>query len=178
MKRRAVYGVLCFLLLGLVIWLPGAFAQVEASGGLGFGQRVAGTYVDQGEIGGGPFTGLQTLAVDGTHSSTNTNCCGLAGNLQGPGQGAWVRTGTRQVTLSAIIHIFDLDGFPLFVGKPTLVMDFDEDFNTATGTISTGLYLPDQDLDNDGILDYVDPDGVPFIGPIPGVDTWTRLDAE
>ena len=44
----------------------------------GFGKKVAGTYVVVGVIAEGAFEGLVMINVDGTMSTTNTNCCGGA----------------------------------------------------------------------------------------------------
>ncbi|MHC4083336.1 MAG: hypothetical protein ACYTFF_07910 [Planctomycetota bacterium] len=179
------------LALGLVITMPGAMANDDGDdlgGGLGFGQRVAGTYLDEGELLGGAISwiGVQTLGADGTVVTTNTNCCGAAGNLQSPGHGVWERTGIRQITLTALIFIqnwFPPEDCPLgceggdgsvLVGRPTIVLDFDGDFETAMGTINTALFTIDQDADFDGVLDYVDPDGVPFFC-LEGTDDFTRV---
>ncbi len=134
----------------------------------GFARMVAGTYVDNGVIGIGAFTGLQTIHADGTHTSTNTNCCGAAnGAPQSHGQGVWKQTGQRQVTLTAVILLFQEDGTPLFTARVTLVMDFDPDFKTATGPITTELFAFGADV--------TDPDELPFL-TVGGEDTWSRLE--
>jgi hypothetical protein len=162
-------AILCAMAVSAIGWSAVANREAPDTGGAGFAKRVAGTYVDEGEIGGGAFTGLQTLHVDGTHSSTNTNCCGASTpGPQSPGQGVWKRTGHRQVTVTAVIFVFLPDGTPLITARPTLVMDFDPDFQTATGTITTELFAFGQDP--------TDPDEIGVFGSATGTDTWRRLE--
>ena len=54
--------------------------------------------------------------------------------------------------------------------------DEDRSFGSSVGTISTEIFLIDQDFSPaNGILDYLEPDGVPVAGPIPGTFVSTRL---
>jgi hypothetical protein len=162
MKSKFTMFGLLFLALALVVALPGAMAgDNNDQGEDSFARKVAGTYMDDGQLLGGAITwvGAQTLGADGTVVTTNTNCCGAANNLQSPGFGVWERTGPRQVTITALIFIQDYlgDEFcpmdcrndvpPLnqLIGKPTIVLDFDQHFETATGVINTELFFIDQD---------------------------------
>ena len=195
MKVRVIVVTLSLLFLTLPFYLLAAPAQSigESSG---FAKKVSGTYVDQGEFLGGliTFTGTRTVSSDGTETATNSNCCGAApanalgqGNLQSIGLGNWQRTGNMQITSTALIFstAWDPDELGCRLGCPTdqptvaritLVENFAADFQTITGTISTEIFLLDQDLaPANGILDYLDPDGVPVAGPIPGTFTSTRL---
>ena len=53
------------------------------------------------------------------------------------------------------------------IGKPTVTLEFDEEFATATGPIATELFFPDQDPLTDD----------PFL-TVEGFDTWRRLTVE
>jgi hypothetical protein len=168
MKGTMKAVVLSFALLLLVIGLSAAPpGDSGGPGPAGFAKKVAGTYVDWGVIGTGEFTGYQTLHTDGTHVSTNTNCCGSAGGPQSHGQGVWTKTGNRQITLTAVIFVFLEDGTPFITARPTLIMDFDEEFETAAGTITTDLFAYGQDP--------TDPNEIPAFGTLTGEDTWKKL---
>jgi hypothetical protein len=170
MKSRITLFGLLFLAVALVVTLPGAMAgdgdgDTDIGGGLGFGQRVAGTYRDIGGLDiGASWIGAMTFGADGTVTTTNTSCCLGAGTFQSPGHGVWKRTGIRQITLTALIWIFNPDGSDNATAKPTIVIDFDEYFETATGVINTEIFLPG----TDPLVDE------PFLC-FPGMEEFTRL---
>ncbi len=114
------------LIGGMLAWGFSWVAPASADGGdEGLGERVAGTYVDEGEFTGfgapaecprdgfgASFTGTQTLTAHGTQVATNNLFgggdapdAGGGGNLQSPGHGNWTKTGKRQITLTSLIFI-------------------------------------------------------------------------
>ena len=180
MKAKAAVITFSLPLLALMIYLPAAVAQTSTGPSNGFGMKVAGTYVDQGEFFGGVivFNGTRTLNADGTLTSTNSNCCGAAGTLQSIGLGNWQKTGKRQITSTSIIFVQDPTLPEPTVARVTLVEDFDKKFETSTGTISTEIFFLNQDDDMNGILDYLEPGGVGSAPPgftIPGTFVSTRV---
>ena len=165
----------------LLLFLIGPLRTQTVAPINGFGKRVAGTYVQLGQIPPGPpFEGTFTIEEDGSFTSTNTNCCGMPSGFQGIGQGIWKKTGNRQITITGIIYTYLADGTPSFVVRPTLVMDYDAVFETATGSITSEIYNPLLsglgDADLDGVPDYVDYDPeVQSIVCAPGTIAFRRL---
>jgi hypothetical protein len=163
MKSRFTLFGLLFLSLAWVVTLPGAMAgdgYDQIGGGFGFGQKVAGTFMDEGGLPaiGASWIGTMTFNADGTVTTTNTSCCLGAGTFQSPGHGVWERTGNMQITLTALIFIFNADGTDNAIAKPTIVIDFDQGFDTAAGVINTEIFLP-------GMDPLVDAPVVCFAGP-------------
>ncbi len=109
------------LVLGMS-WASPASADEDDGG---FGKRVAGTYVDEGEFTGfgapaecpdagygASFTGTQTLTAYGAQVATNNLFgggdaadAGGGGNLQSPAHGNWTKTGKHQITMTSLIFI-------------------------------------------------------------------------
>ena len=166
MKAKTTTVVVSSLvLLGIAAYLTAAPRPAPG----GFAKKVAGTYVLVGEIGGGPFEGLIKVGADGTMAVTNTNCCGGAEpGPQGPGHGAWVKTGPQQITMTAVIYTFLPDGTPFLTARPTFVVDFDGDFKTASSPMTIPLFAFGQDV--------TDPDAIPLFGIITGSGDWSRID--
>ena len=87
-----------------------------------------------------------------------------------------MKTGLRQITLTSLIFVQapnpdaatnwpeDLVAGTTLTARVTLVMDFDADFETASGTITTELFLPFQDP----LID------APFLC-LAGTDDWRRV---
>ncbi|MHC4219033.1 MAG: hypothetical protein ACYSU7_11325 [Planctomycetota bacterium] len=150
MKRKITWFGLLTLLMGLVIWLPGAVANDgfgNAAVNLGFGKKIAGTYFSNAGFGG-----TLTLHSDGTVVALSGACCGdNPGNIQSEAYGNWVRTGEYQIELRTVAigtnHDFsneipELQG-PVgnFIATPMEVLDFAEDFQSVTGTLCTSVWL-------------------------------------
>ncbi len=112
MRKRTFYFM---LLISAAVITSGTVWTQAGDGdsfgrGLGFGQRIAGTY--RGELtvdfGGGPIlvgTGALSLHADGTLTASSSACCGSGAdhNVQSEGIGNWTRTDDRQIELSAMI---------------------------------------------------------------------------
>jgi len=149
--------------------------------GLGIGKKVAGSYLVDADLAPGVFPpgqGLQTLTITGELVSTDNGAlAGLSPTtpqqgpflvpIFGPGHGAWKRTGPYEITNTALIQghfgvcpapATDCD--PSLIGqqvstcKPTAVVQFDEDYQTATGSLTTVCFFAG--------VDPLDPASVPF----------------
>jgi hypothetical protein len=114
---------------------------------LGFGRRVAGTYLgaisEDGRPPGEFF--LARIGADGTISTSDTSDY-LLGEIDGVVRGAWERTGPRRLESRALGFLADGD----FV-RNSLVVEFDEDRQRATGSLTREFFLRSQ------ILDPLDP---------------------
>ncbi len=129
--------------------------------GLGFGRRIAGTYYSAP---GGIFgTGALSLHADGTLIGVSATCCGsgASDNVQSEGIGNWVRTGSRQIELSAVVlatNYDEVEGIPLPLGNVVCEVsqqwDFESDFQSYTGSLVTACW----NADPDGIPDLLDPE--------------------
>ncbi len=163
MKGKITAIVLCSLVVGLMALLP-----VATAGGGGGGPSptvFAGTYVAETEMFGGTAA-FHTLSADGTMTGTNTNCCGVAGNLQSPVHGVWQKTDELEITLTAFGFVYDLEGTLIVTARIVEVLTFDEDFETAEAVATTELWfgsVPDFEVDAPDLV----------VGPWP--DSWTRL---
>ncbi len=165
MKRNTTVFAL-LVLLGMVAYPAEQTATNTPPEG--FGKKVAGTYVVVGVIGEGAFEGLVMINVDGTMSTTNTNCCGGAlPGPQSPGHGVWEKTGAKQITITAVIYTFQPDGSTFLTARPKFVVDFDAEFETASSPITTELFAFGQDV--------TDPNEIPLFGIVPGFGDWSRL---
>jgi hypothetical protein len=82
----------------------------------------------------------------------------------------WEKTGPGEITLTAIIFGFDLDGNVIWTARVTEVLTFGEDYETAVGAAMTEIWL----YAVHGVPDFRDPPP-PDYGPIPWEDHWTRL---
>ena len=133
-----------------------------------FNDDVAGSYlVDIVVQGLGPARGLQTLTAHGGLVSTDTSSFGAQGTLNSPGHGAWRRSGTMEITSTALIFVFDpTTGQHIITANPRGVLVFDDDFETATGTLDTSLFFP--------LQDPLDPAEIP-IAVFPGTAIYRRI---
>ncbi len=186
MKSKSTLLFLSILLLVLMIGFPTAQAQIrDLNQGENpmdptirplpvpdddddeFNDDVAGSYlVDIDVQGFGPARGLQTLTADGGLVSTDTSSFGAQGTLNSPGHGAWRRSGSSEITSTALIFIFDPTGQHVITANPRGVLVFDDDFETATGTLDTSLFFPSQDP--------LDPEETPF-AVFPGTVSYRRI---
>jgi hypothetical protein len=134
--KVTLFGLLC-LTLALVVTLPGAMAGAggaasTSSMGLGFGQRIAGTYFSPAGFGG-----TLTLHADGTVAAMSGACCGAGGgaNIQSEAWGNWERTGVRQITLRTVVVATQYDPITAlptgnFMATPAAEVEFDGDYQS------------------------------------------------
>ncbi len=167
---------LCFISLNTAIVIV-AVTMVTQAGDRGrssFADRVAGTYIEDGSIGFGPFTGLHTIGADGTHVAINNESFGNGNpsetGPQSPFHGVWEQTGPRQITLTTYIFVLDPLGNFAVWARPTAVLDFDEDFETAEGTLTTMIYLPFQDPTDPEEMEIFSAQGTSFMKRVPVID--------
>ena len=129
------------------------FTKVEAAvaptgtrhwlGNLGFGSRVAGTYFGVESENGlppGEFF-LARLGADGSFVASDTSDY-LYGELDGVVRGAWERTGPQRLEARSIGFLADGD----FV-RDSLVVDFSEDRQQASGSLKREFFLRSQLID-------------------------------
>lgn len=112
-------------------------------GNLGFGTRVAGTYfgvVSENGLPPGEFY-LARLGADGTFVASDTSDY-LYGDIDGAVRGAWERTGPRRLEARTIGFLGDGD----FV-RNTLVVDFDEDWLQAAGSLTREFFFRAEVID-------------------------------
>ncbi len=133
------------------------------------GNLIAGTFIEEAVIGPGTLTGLHTLGADGTHTGTNTQSFGDGNpSEQGPFSefhGVWEQTGSRQITITTFIMLFNPDGKLALWARPNVVLNFDEDFEIAEGTLATLVFAPTQDPN--------DPEEIPIV-TFEGTTTFRR----
>jgi hypothetical protein len=92
------------------------------------------------DIGPLPFSDAHTFGVGGDHVATNPS--NPNSNL-----GTWIQTGARQITARDVSFAVDATpgGTVTTIAVISLVVDFDEEFETATTTFAAKVYLPFQD---------------------------------
>lgn len=114
--------------------------------GLGFGMRIAGTYVGTA----GPFSGALTFHADGTLSAISNACCGngFGGHIESEGFGNWRRTGPFQIELAGVVASTYYDEFhvPLPAERNGVCVaseriDFAPDFESYTGELVTKCWV-------------------------------------
>jgi hypothetical protein len=144
--------------------------------GLGFGKKVAGTWLGAGtfsvdlgcdgtfDIPGIPFTDTQAFDVGGIHVVTNPG--NPNSNL-----GTWEKTGMRQLSSRGVSFAVDMTpgGTVTSVAIISLVVDFDEDFETGVTTFAAKVYLPFQDP--------LDPAELPVACSLGSHDSFRKLSA-
>ena len=101
---------------------------------------VAGTYFITIEPDGG--SSIVTLTSDGNWLSTNSQQFTIAFGDQ---QGAWQKTGQREITAKVLDFNFSLpDGVQNGVTRSRWVVTFDSDFKKLEGTVEVEIFAPDQ----------------------------------
>lgn len=194
MKKTTLFTIVPVLLFVLAVNLPAAQERlVDPSDSSvfpgeeysplpnppeGFGKKVAGAYLTDYVIdsppGFAPSPGVISLAADGSAWATDTYSFG-SGNpavfgLQSPQHGSWTKTGPLTIKSKTLWFIMDETGFHTTTGVGVVHYQFaDENFQMATGTFQTGLYLPDQDP--------LDPDEMPIL-VIEGSLTMRKIDVD
>jgi hypothetical protein len=144
MNAKSMSFVCVVVLLGLVVCLPVADAQLAIQGQsgnpFGFGKRIAGTYFSPAGFGG-----TLTLHADGTVVALSGQCCGNAANIQSESYGNWVRTGPFQIELRTVAigtnHDWLAGPTGNFIATPSEVLDFAPDFQSLTGTLCTSVWF-------------------------------------
>jgi hypothetical protein len=130
--------------------------------GLGFGKNFAGSWLGSGsfdvdlgcdgvfEFFGVPVLDAHTFGIAGGHVATNPN-------NPNSGHGTWEKTGQREITVRDLN--FGVDSTPngTLINKAivTMVVQFDEDFETATTLFGAVVYDPAEDP--------LDPAGSPMV---------------
>jgi hypothetical protein len=113
-----------------------------------FRNKVAGTYL-LNQIDG--FLQILTLTARGTALSQNS------GQMSPPPfaaqQGAWTRSGTKQIIIKTLDFTFDSDtGEFTGFGRSSFTVEFQPGFNEITGEVLVEILGPDQNpLDHDAI---------------------------
>jgi hypothetical protein len=118
-----------------------------------FGKKVAGTWALVEVSGEGQViaANLFNLTAFGTAAGTQSNdfyphtVYGMGHRYDSPTFGTWKRTGERQITITALSMHYDEWGITVAAIKEISVMDFSEDFETATVTGNAELFLPATD---------------------------------
>ncbi len=162
-----------FLLLVATVAITAGAVMSPAKDALGMrgglGDLIAGTYIEDAVIGPGTLTGLHTLGGDGTHTGTNTQSFGEGNpSEQGPFapfHGVWEQTGPHQITITTFVMLFNPDGNLSLWARPNVVLNFDEEFETAEGTLTTCVFGSTQDPS--------DPEEIPIV-TFEGTTTWRR----
>ena len=110
---------------------------------LGFGKRVAGTYLgavsEDGQPPGEFF--LARLGADGTFVASDTSDY-LYGEIDGVVRGAWKRSGPRRLETRALGFLADGD-----LVRNSLTVEFSEDGQRASGSLKREFFLRSQVLD-------------------------------
>lgn len=161
--RHAMTVLICLgFLLGWLAWndqWKGAQAQegeqASAVGNLGFGQLIAGTWLNEEyTLNGVSFPGfcnLVTMGADGTYTTTETNDYDVIlpdGNgFESPQHGSWIRTGPRELTSAQLHFDFDRDGTLEQIVKVHVVGTFAADFNSGYFEYSMEVYPVGSGLD-------------------------------
>jgi len=161
-RRSLLSALFALALVGAVtLWIaapPGRSALASsdpgndlAPAGLGFGQRIAGTWVEPGN----GYSLIMNIRADGTLTWWGSWFFGDGGDyFNGVVLGTWKRTGPREITTIEAGHINDGDGTFTATGRLQEVFTFDEDFDSFMYDGFEDLFAPDQDP--------TDPDAVPF----------------
>lgn len=136
---------------------------------LGFGQRVAGTYMGSFSL-GHEIRLLATLGADGTLVSTDSEDYSLGpvtGDLfDSPKHGAWERTGPREISATQLEFSYDPDGTLILTTRIRAVVSFvDATFNEADALFDLEIFTADQDV--------LDPEAMP-ITVVEGISTVLR----
>ena len=117
------------LIVSANVWTEARDAAIGNPTPFGFGQRIAGTYLSQSFFFGG--AGTLTFHADGTLAAISGTCCGITGSIQSEGYGNWVRTGPREIELTAVVIARSEGAEPGFtdaICTPSERLEFDEDF--------------------------------------------------
>jgi hypothetical protein len=124
----------------------------EGNEGLGFGKKIAGAWLGEGQFAldlfcdGVPDADPTFFDYD-SHSFT-VGGLWIATNPNNPnlGHGTWVQTGPREITADSIVYATDpATGALVWVMRIPGVFTFDEGFKTATSTFGAVGYLPGED---------------------------------
>ncbi len=159
------------LLISAVVIVSGTVWTQAGDGGarasLGFGQRIAGTYVAPTGFFG---PGALMLHADGTLAAASGTCCGAAGDdsIQSEAMGNWVRTGSRQIEVTALViaTIYDLDTALPDHNSACMVserLDFESDFQSYTGVLATACWNSSDEGWANVPTDLLNPDRDPDI---------------
>jgi len=162
-RRVSLASIVCgAVAIGVLAFSPARWSEVHAeaggsgspayAAGLGFGQQIAGTWVEPGD----GFSTIISIRADGTMSWWGSwffgDGTGLG--LDGPVHGTWKRTGPREITTIEVGHLNFGDGTFFATGRVQEVFSFDEAFESFAYEGIEDLFAPDQDP--------TDPDEVPF----------------
>jgi hypothetical protein len=128
------------LLFVLAVFLIPNFSAQAAPSEASLEKKVAGTYFITIEPDGG--SQIVTLTSDGNWLSTNSQQFSFAFGDQ---QGAWQKTGMREITANVLDFNFNLsDGVQTGVTRSRWVVEFDSDFEALEGTVEVEIFAPDQ----------------------------------
>jgi len=148
--------------IGVLAFLPAPWSEVHAqvrlseppaaATGLGFGQRIAGTWVEPGD----GYSTIISIRADGTMSWWGSWFFGngTGAYFDGAVHGSWKQTGPREITTVEVGHLNDGDGTFVATGRVQEVFTFDEALESFDYEGTEDLFAPDQDP--------TDSDEVPF----------------
>jgi hypothetical protein len=149
-RKRSLLMALAVL---LTVGIPGRSAVAESGSGLGFGLRVAGSFLaDLHLVGtdGTPFDiqALATLTADGGAMATDTDDYGFGTGsfFHSPKHGVWKRTGQRAVSITLLEFAYTAAGSLTTIFKLKFDGEFaDRHFDVGEGTVAFEAFLPGQD---------------------------------
>ena len=132
----------------------------------GFGKNVSGSYLLEQSDG---FMQILTLTDKGGAFSQN-NGQFTGANQFGDQQGAWKKTGRRQIKIETLDFTFNVesDSFTGF-GRSTFAAEFQKGFDALTGTVFVEIFSFDQDP--------LDPNAIPLQTFGPNEFTGRRITA-
>lgn len=153
--RRLLTLSLALVAAGAAFWPQSAHADGDILGRLQ-NLKVAGAYWAQFENALGVLPGIANLHTDGTFEFVTGLDGGVfpfprsteLGELRSAGLGAYKTSGKGQVTARAVYLFFAPPsnglgaptGFPWFANAVTFTVDFDKEFDAATGVAGFRLY--------------------------------------
>jgi hypothetical protein len=162
MRKHHVFTI--FILVFLIFYVSTIVQPREARAE--FGNKVSGTYLlTQSDS----FLQILTLGASGTAFSQNSGQ--MSPPPFGNQQGAWTRSGKRQIIITTLNFKFDADtgNFTGF-GRSSFTVDFQPGFNEITGEVLVEIFGPDQNP--------LDPNATPINTFGPNTFTGQRITAD
>lgn len=128
MKTRILFGKVVILSLTVCLmmspWIP---HEAEADGKF-FNKPFVGTYLIEEKSG---HWDIWTLSEEGNFFGTNSGQLKESFNDQ---QGAWKKTGDREISATMLNFDFDSGGTLISIARADVIMTFDNKFQTVAGS--------------------------------------------
>ena len=146
-SRHSTLRLPALLALCFAILFVSSIPLADASGpSRAFGNRVAGSYLVENltipEAGLQDVQALATLTADGSAVATDSDDFGLAATApHSPKQGAWKRTGRREIAITVLEFAYIEDGTHSFTWLLEFSAEFDDrKFNSGSGELVAKLF--------------------------------------